>query len=283
MKGKEMLLGASKETISNGANTMMVYTGSPQNSRRKPIEEFRVNEATALLETKDIKPDDVVVHAPYILNLANTSNKELFSYSIEFLHAELSRTQTIGARQLILHPGSHVGAGYDAGIQNIVSGLNEVLHERNNVQICLEVMAGKGTECGRTFEELARMIEGVHNNSRLSVCLDTCHLHDGGYNVKDDFDDVLNNFDKVIGFDKLKVIHLNDSKNEKGSRKDRHENIGFGLIGFKSLHYVASHKQLKDIPKILETPFVNGKPLDKKEIAMLRKGVFNPKLVELSL
>ncbi|MER2071558.1 MAG: deoxyribonuclease IV, partial [Psychrobacillus sp.] len=199
---------------------------------------------------------------------------------------EVERTAAIGATQIVLHPGAHVGAGADAGIQKIIEGLNEVLSSDYPVQIALETMAGKGSECGKTFEELAQIFDGVKNNDRLSVCMDTCHIHDAGYDVVNDFDGVLNNFDHLVGIDRLKVLHINDSKNICGAAKDRHENIGFGEIGFEALQYVVHHPQLINIPKILETPFVGVDAKSKKapykmEIEMLRSKTFDPNALEL--
>lgn len=164
--------------------------------------------------------------------------------------------------------------------------MNEVLEKDDKVQIALETMAGKGSEIGRTFEEIAQIIEGVTHNDKLSVCFDTCHVHDAGYDIVNDFDGVLEQFDKIIGVDRIKVVHVNDSKNERGAHKDRHENIGFGHIGFDALHYIIHHPQLATLPKILETPYVG---LDKKskkapykfEIEMIRNGSFNPELQEI--
>ncbi len=198
---------------------------------------------------------------------------------------EIDRTSAIGAEQIVLHPGSHVGQGADKGIPKIIEGLNEVLDPNQNVQIALETMAGKGSEIGRTFDELAAIMDGVTHNEKLSVCLDTCHIHDAGYDVVHDFDGVLDEFDRIIGLDRLKVVHVNDSKNEQGAQKDRHENIGFGHIGFEGLHHVITHPQLEELPKILETPFVgedkkNKKPPYKFEIDMIRDGSFDSGLKE---
>lgn len=228
---------------------------------------------------------DIVVHAPYIINIGNTANPSTFELGVNFLRSEIDRTEAIGAKQIVLHPGAHVGAGSEAGIKKIVEGLNEVLNGEENVQIALETMAGKGSECGRSFEELAMIIEGVNYNNHLSVCFDTCHTHDAGYDIVNDFDGVLEEFDKVIGLNRLKVLHINDSKNERGMRKDRHANIGFGHIGFSALNYIVHHPQLKDIPKILETPYVgedknNKKAPYKHEIDMLRSREFNENLLE---
>ncbi|MEK4246000.1 deoxyribonuclease IV [Psychrobacillus sp. FSL K6-2684] len=284
MSGKEMLLASSKEAASYGANTFMIYTGAPQNTRRKPIEELNIE--AGLLHMKENGIFNIVVHAPYIINLGNTTKPETFALGVEFLQKEVERTAAIGATQIVLHPGAHVGAGAEAGIQKIIEGLNEVLTTEHPVQIALETMAGKGSECGRTFEELAQIFDGVTNNHRLSVCMDTCHIHDAGYDVVNDFDGVLNQFDKLIGIDRLKVLHINDSKNVCGAAKDRHENIGFGEIGFEALQYVVHHPQLTEIPKILETPFVGVDAKSKKapykmEIEMLRSKLFDPKALEL--
>ena len=232
MSGKKMLLGAAEEAASYGASTFMIYTGAPQNTRRKSIEEMNIEQGTAYMKAHGLS--NIVVHAPYIINLGNTIKPENFSFGIEFLRAEILRAQALGATQITMHPGAHVGAGVEAGLARIIEGLNEVLTKEQIPQIALETMAGKGTELGRNFEELATIIDGVKLNEKLSVTLDTCHIHDAGYNVKEDFDGVLAEFDQVIGLDRLKVIHVNDSKNIQGARKDRHANIGFGEIGFEA-------------------------------------------------
>lgn len=283
MNGKKMLLGASEEAVSYGANTFMVYTGAPQNTRRKPIEELNIEAGLEHMKQNGIK--EIVVHAPYIINIGNTENPATFELGVNFLRSEIERTAAIGAKQIVLHPGAHVGAGAEKGIQKIIEGLNEVLTKEQNVQIALETMAGKGSECGRSFEELAEIINGVTHNEKLSVCFDTCHTHDAGYNIVDDFDGVLEEFDRIIGIDRIKVLHLNDSKNDRGARKDRHENIGFGKIGFDALNYVIHHPQLEQVPKILETPYVgedknNQKPPYRFEIAMLKEKTFDNGLLE---
>lgn len=283
MSGKEMLLGSSKEAASYGANTFMIYTGAPQNTRRKPIEELNIDAGIAHMKENGMS--NIVVHAPYIINLGNTTKPETFALGVEFLQKEIERTAHIGATQIVLHPGAHVGAGVEAGIARIVEGLNEVLTTDWPVQIALETMAGKGSECGRTFNELAQIIDGVVNNHRLSICMDTCHIHDAGYNIVEDFDGVLNEFDKIIGIDRLKVLHINDSKNVCGAAKDRHENIGFGEIGFDALQYIVHHPQLMEIPKILETPFVGADAKSKEapykhEIEMLRSKQFNAEAID---
>ncbi len=283
MSGKNMLLGSSEEAVSYGATAMMIYTGAPQNTRRKAIEELNIEAGIHHMEQSGI--EDLVVHAPYIINLGNTTKPETFELAVSFMQSEIERTAALNAKQIVLHPGAHVGAGVEKGIARIVEGLNEVLTKEHDVQIALETMAGKGSEIGRTFEELAMIIDGVEQNDRLSICLDTCHVHDAGYDVVNNFDQVLDDFNKVIGLDRLKVIHVNDSKNEKGAHKDRHENIGFGYIGFEALRYIVHHPQLSHLPKILETPYVgedkkNKKPPYKFEINMLKGDDFQPDLKE---
>lgn len=283
MSGKKMLEGSAEEAHKFGESTFMIYTGAPQNTRRKSIEDLNITKGHEAMEKYGLS--NIVVHAPYIINIANTTKPEVFELGVNFLQNEIERTQAIGAKDIVLHPGSHVGAGAEVGIKKIIDGLNEVLTNDNNVRIALETMAGKGSEVGRTFEEIAQIIDGVTHNERLSICFDTCHTHDTGYNIKDDFDGVLNEFNKIIGVDRIKVVHVNDSKNEQGAHKDRHENIGFGHIGFDALNYVVHHDTFKDIPKILETPYVgedkkNKKPPYKHEIEMLKSQTFDPNLKE---
>ncbi|MGX7131521.1 deoxyribonuclease IV [Enterococcus songbeiensis] len=282
MSGKKMLLGAAEEAAGYQATTFMIYTGAPQNTRRKPIEELNIEAGQAFM--KEYSLSNIVVHAPYIINLGNTIKPQNFGFAVDFLHTEIQRAQALGATQITLHPGAHVGAGVDAGLKQIIKGLNEILEKDQIPQIALETMAGKGTELGRTFEELAVIFDGVTLNEKLSVTLDTCHTNDAGYNVKEDFDGVLEEFDKIIGLERLKVIHVNDSKNPRGSHKDRHANIGFGTIGFDALNAIVHHEKLKDLPKILETPYVGEDKKNKKapygfEIAMLRKQTFDPNLL----
>ena len=281
MNGKKMLEGSAEEAQKFGESTFMIYTGAPQNTRRKPIEELNIEKGHEVMKAHGLS--NIVVHAPYIINIANTVKPHVFELGVEFLQSEIERTQALGAKDIVLHPGAHVGEGTDAGIKKIIEGLNEVLTNDNDVRIALETMAGKGSEIGRNFEEIARIIDGVDNNERLSVCFDTCHTHDAGYNVKEDFDGVLNEFDKIIGVDRIKVVHVNDSKNDIGAHKDRHENIGFGYIGFDALNYIVHHDTFKEIPKILETPYVgedkkNKKPPYKLEIEMLKQQQFDPDL-----
>ncbi|KXH87423.1 deoxyribonuclease IV [Sporosarcina sp. HYO08] len=283
MSGKKMLLGSSEEASAYGATTFMIYTGAPQNTRRRPIEELNID--AGQMHMKENGLSNIVVHAPYIINIANTIKPETFELGVNFLQKEIERTAALGADQIVLHPGAHVGGGVDKGIAKIVEGLNEVLSQDANVRIALETMAGKGTECGRSFDEIAKIIDGVTHNERLSVCFDTCHVHDAGYDIVNDFDGVLNEFDKLIGKDRISVLHINDSKNERGAGKDRHENIGFGHIGFDPLAYIVHHPEFEDIPKILETPFVGDDPKNKKapykfEIEMFKAKEFQPDMVE---
>ena len=282
MSGKKMLQGSVETAASYGANTFMIYTGAPQNTRRKDINELNIEAGQE--EMKALGLENFVVHAPYIINIANTVKDYVFELGVDFLQEEIVRTEALGANQIVLHPGSHVGAGSDAGIKQIIKGLNEVLTNDHKVDIALETMAGKGSEIGRTFEELHAIIEGVTHNERLSVTFDTCHVHDAGYDIKNDFDGVLNEFDKIIGIERIKVLHINDSKNERGAHKDRHENFGFGHIGFDALSYIVNHEEFKDIPKILETPFVgpdkkNRNAPYKYEIDMIKSGTFDPNLL----
>lgn len=275
MKGKEMFLGSVKEALSYGANTFMVYTGAPQNTRRKDISELNIEAAKELMEKENMYP--FVVHAPYIINLANTIKPETFQLAVEFLSVEIERTAAMGSSILVLHPGSHVGAGEEAGIKQIVNGLNQVLTPDTPVTIALETMAGKGTELGRTFEQLRAIYDGVTCSDKLRVCFDTCHVNDAGYDIVNHYKEVKQQFDEILGLDQIAVIHLNDSKNPLGAAKDRHENIGKGSIGFAALKRIADDPDFANVPKILETPYIkpdteDGKPYPpyKDEIAALQ-------------
>lgn len=281
MSGKEMLLGSAKEAVSYGADTFMFYTGAPQNTRRKEISELNIEPAWDYM--KDHGIEEIIVHAPYIINLGNSIKPETFSLATEFLVKEIERTVSCRSHILILHPGAHVGAGAEAGIAQIVKGLNEVLTADTDCCIALETMAGKGSEIGRTFEELARIYEGVKYNAKLRVCFDTCHTSDSGYDIVGHFDDVIDEFDRIIGKDQIAVFHINDSKNPRGAQKDRHENLGFGNLGFDALNYIVHHPDFENVPKILETPWIPSEANPKKsyapykyEIEMLRSGKFDP-------
>lgn len=279
-KKDTQLLGSLKEALSYNANTFMFYTGAPQNTKRNNIEDGLTLEALNIMKEKNMDYSKVIVHAPYIINLCNENN---FEFSVNFLTEELERVNQLGIKYLVLHPGSHVGLGVEQGVANIVKGINEVLEnikDSNNVIILLETMAGKGSEIGKTIEETKQIIEGIKDKKHIGVCLDTCHLNDAGYDMSK-FDEYLDLFEKEIGIDKIGCIHINDSKNDINSHKDRHENIGFGTIGFDNLISIIYNDRIKDIPKILETPYVDKKyPPYKYEIEMIRNKKFDNKLLE---
>jgi len=281
---KDQLLGSVKEAVSYGSNTFMFYTGAPQNTRRGEINDFVTLEAYKLMKENNIELDKVIVHAPYIVNLANPDNME---FSIDFLTNEVERCNLLGMKYLVLHPGSSVNVSREEGIANIIKGLNAILTNNNNICICLETMAGKGNELGRNFLELKEIIDGVNFKDSIGVCMDTCHLFDSGIDITD-FDKVLDDFDKQIGLNYLKCIHINDSKNIFSSHKDRHENIGYGNIGFDILIKIIYNERIKNIPKILETPYVGKTDDDKEriyppykyEIEMIRNKKFDTNLLE---
>ena len=254
MSGKDMFLNSVREAAGYEANTFMLYTGAPQNTRRKPVEELNIDAGWEAMHQYGM--EEFVVHAPYIINLANTVKPETFQLAVDFLTLEVQRTAAMKSQILILHPGAHVGAGVEAGTAQIIKGLNEVLIESEGCYIALETMAGKGSEIGRTFEELAAIYDGVCHPERLRVCFDTCHTHDAGYDIINDFDGVIEQFDRILGKDQIAVFHINDSKNPCGSHKDRHANIGQGEIGFDALHTIVHHPDFENIPKILETPYL---------------------------
>lgn len=280
------LVGSVLEALSYGANTFMLYTGAPQNTVRGPIDKKLVEKAHKLMEENNINPNNVIVHAPYIINLAS-GDADKFNFAVTFLKQELKRTEQMGFNKIVLHPGSHVGIGTENGISNIISGLNLIVNKDTKVNICLETMAGKGTELGRNFEEIKQIIDGVTDNASIKVCLDTCHINDAGYDLSN-FDEVLSLFDKIIGLDRLACLHINDSKNEIAMHKDRHANIGFGTLGFDNLMSVIYNEKLKGLPKILETPYVTENddskarafPPYKFEIEMIKNKKLNPNLIE---
>ena len=275
-KKDTQLVGSVEETMGYGANTFMFYTGAPQNTSRVPINDELTLKGLELMKKNNIDIKNVVVHAPYIINLANSNN---FDFNVRFLKEEIERVESIGVDKLVLHPGSHVGLGVELGIKNIIDSLNMVLKENTKVTICLETMAGKGSEIGKSFEEIKAIIDGVELKDKIGVCMDTCHLNDAGYDLTD-FDSILDSFDKIVGLKYLKVIHINDSKNERSAHKDRHDNIGIGHIGFDNLIKIIYHDKLKGIPKILETPYVEQNPPYKYEIEMIRNKKFNNNLIE---
>ncbi len=279
MSGKDMMLGSVKEAVSYGANTFMLYTGAPQNTRRKKIEELNIEAAKQCMKENGI--ENFVVHAPYIINLANTVKQETFDIAVEFLAVELERTAAMGAHVLVLHPGAHVGAGEEAGIAQIIKGLDMVMTADMPVYIALETMAGKGSEIGKTFEELKSIYDGVKYPEKLRVCFDTCHVNDAGYDLVGDYEGVMQKFDEILGLDQIAVFHINDSKNPLGAHKDRHENLGKGSIGFDTLYKVVSDSRFENIPKILETPWIKDEQNEKKsyppykeEIQQLQSGEY---------
>ena len=275
MSGREMMLGSVKEALSYNADTFMLYTGAPQNTKRKDISELNIESAWECMRTHGI--EDFVVHAPYIINLANTVNPATYEIAVQFLALEIERTAAMGSHIRIVHPGAHVGAGVDAGIDRIAQGINEVLTKDTDCFIALETMAGKGSEIGRSFEELAAIYDKVIYNDKLRVCMDTCHLNDAGYDIVQDFDGVIDRFDSLLGKDQIALFHINDSKNERGAAKDRHANIGEGTIGTDALRHIVHHPDFIHLPKILETPYIPSPenpnktvPPYKEEIALLR-------------
>lgn len=283
-KNNNQLVGSTREAIGYGANTFMFYTGAPQNTIRGEINNELTKEAQKLMEDNNIDINNVIVHAPYIVNLANMNN---FNFSVSFLKEEVKRCSTLGIKYMVLHPGSAVNVSRIEAIENISKGLNLILDNDYDVKILLETMAGKGNEIGKDFNELKQIIDKVENKDRMGVCIDTCHLNDAGYDMNN-FDNVLDIFDSIIGIDKIGCIHINDSMNVINSHKDRHENIGFGTIGFDNLINVIYNKRLEDVPKILETPYVTKDELSKEkiyppykyEIAMIKNKVFDEKLKE---
>ncbi len=283
-KSNNQLVGSTREAIGYGANTFMFYTGAPQNTVRGKINNELTKEAQKLMEDNNIDINNVIVHAPYIVNLANMNN---FNFSVSFLKEEVKRCSTLGIKYMVLHPGSAVNVSRIEAIENISKGLNLILDNDYDVKILLETMAGKGNEIGKDFNELKQIIDKVENKDRIGVCIDTCHLNDAGYDMNN-FDNVLDIFDSIIGIDKIGCIHINDSMNVINSHKDRHENIGFGTIGFDNLINVIYNKRLEDVPKILETPYVTKDELSKEkiyppykyEIAMIKNKVFDEKLKE---
>lgn len=283
-KNNSQLLGSVKEALNYKANTFMFYTGAPQNTNRGVIEDSLTLEAYKLMKDNNIDLEKIIVHAPYIVNLANFNN---FDFSVSFLINEVERCSTLGVKYLVLHPGSAVNCSREEAINNISKGLNLILDNEYDVTILLETMAGKGNEIGRSFEELKSIIDKVKFKDKIGVCIDTCHLNDAGYDISN-FDSFLDDFDKIIGIDKIGCVHVNDSKNPIGSKKDRHENIGFGYIGFDSLINVIYNKRLESVPKILETPFISSKEGEKDrcyapykfEIDMIKNKKFNKNLHE---
>ncbi len=282
-KSDKQLLGSVNEALSYGENTFMFYTGAPQNTIRSNINDNLTNKALEVMKENNINIDNVIVHAPYIVNLAKEDN----DFAISFLKQEIKRCSMLHIKYMVLHPGSSVSITKEEGINNIINALNIILDNEYDVTICLETMAGKGNEVGSNLLEIKNIINKIKYQNKIGVCLDTCHLNDAGYDISN-FDSILDEIDKLIGIDKIKCIHINDSKNILGSKKDRHENIGLGSIGFNNLINVIYNKRISNIPKILETPYVtinnNSKdkiyPPYKQEIDMIKNKSFDNNLLD---
>ena len=253
---KEQLLGSVKEAISYGSNTFMFYTGGRQSTIRTGINDDLTYQAYKLMLENNINSENVIVHSPYIINLANKSDERKYEFYIDFFIDEIKRVKQLGFNRIVLHPGSAVNCTKEEGINNIINALNKVISNTKDVIILLETMAGKGNEIGSKLEEIKQIIDNIKDNNRVGVCLDTCHLNDSGIDLNH-FEEYLDQFDKEIGINKIKCVHVNDSYNEISSHKDRHQNIGYGTIGFKTLLNVVYSKRLEGIPFILETPWVN--------------------------
>lgn len=253
-KAPGYLVDSVKESLSYGSNTMMVYTGPPQNTLRKEIEKSNVEEAHKLMKENGMFPEKVIVHAPYIINLASPK-EDTYELAVSFLTKELKRVEQFGFKYLVLHPGSRLDLDLEVGIKKIIDGINKAfMSVKNDVIICLETMAGKGSEVGSRFEEIKAIIDGVDDKSRIGVCLDTCHVWESGIDITDP-SKTLKLFDEKIGLNYLYAIHLNGSKNLIGAHKDRHENIGYGPIPFQTILDWCYCKEIEEIPKILETPY----------------------------
>ena len=274
---KDGLFTSVKEAVSYKANTFMFYTGAPQNSIRKPINKDSTLKAHNLMMENNIDINNVICHAPYIINLANTLKPDAYEFSKLFLKDEIKRCEELGIKYIVVHPGNGLKLTKEEALNNISDALNEVLKNDNDVMVLLETMAGKGTECGINIEELKYILDHVIYQNKIGICLDTCHLNDSGVDLKF-FDDYLDNFDKIIGISKIRCVHVNDSYNEISSHKDRHANIGYGTIGFDVLNKIVHHEKLKDVPKILETPYIEEMPPYKFEIEMFKNNSFNPNL-----
>lgn len=279
-KSSEQLLGSVKEAIGYDSTCFMFYTGAPQNTKRCKLDYGLTLKAVNLLHENNISLKNLVIHAPYIINLANNLNKDKYLFSINFLSEEINRANMLGIKRVVLHPGCFTSLSLDDGINNIINALNLVIKPNLDVSICLETMAGKGTEVGFKLEHIKKIIDGVKYNDKLKVCLDTCHLNDAGYDMSN-FDKFLDDFDNIIGIEKIGCVHVNDSLNVLSSKKDRHANIGYGTIGFDSLIKIIYNDRLENVPKILETPYINKSyPPYKFEIEMIRKKMFNKNLYE---
>lgn len=267
------LIGVVQTAIENDANVFMFYTGSNQSTLRFPIDKNLTDKAHQIMLEHNIDREKCIIHAPFIINLANNSDERKYQFYIDFLKQEIDRCIALGINNLVLHPGSHVKVAKEEALLSVSNGLNEALKENQNIKILIEFMSGKGTEVGSTIDELKTILENVIYKDKVYICLDTCHINDAGYDLNN-FDEFLNEFDQKIGIDKIKCIHINDSKNNLGTHKDRHENIGYGTIGFQTLINIIYNKRLEDVPKILETPFINDQSPYKTEIKIIREKKF---------
>lgn len=275
---EEQLLGCVKQALSYGANTFMFYTGAPQNTIRKEIDDNLTNKAIKLMNDNGMDINNIVCHAPYIINLANKEKEEAWQFSINFLKQEIKRISKMHIGYIVVHPGNSLKMDRNTALINIAEALNLVIDSDTKPMILIETMAGKGTECGINMTEIKTILNHIKLKDKVGVCLDTCHLNDSGVDIAK-MDAYLTEFDEEIGLDKVKCIHINDSKNELGSHKDRHANIGYGTIGFDNLINVIYCEKLKNVPKILETPWVGDYAPYKIEIAMIKNKTFNPNLV----
>ena len=275
--GKDQLLGSAKMAASYGANTFMFYTGAPQNTIRADINADLIDKAKDFMQENNIDINNVICHAPYIINLANKEKVESWNFSIAFLKNEISRITKMGINYIVVHPGNALKLDKMEALANISEAINYIIDEDTLPMILLETMAGKGSECGINLYELKEIYNNINLKDKVGFCLDTCHLNDSGVDIAK-FDDYLIEFDNEIGIDKIKCIHINDSKNIIGAHKDRHANIGYGTIGFDNLINVIYNPKLKDVPKILETPYINDYPPYKFEIDMIVSKKFNANL-----
>lgn len=275
--GKDQLLASAQTAVSFGANTFMFYTGAPQNTIRAELKRDITEKAWEYMKENNIDINNVICHAPYIINLANKEKIESWNFSISFLKNEIKRITEMGVNYIVVHPGNALKLDREEALANIALALNYIIDEDTKPMILLETMAGKGSECGINIYELKSILDKVNLKDKVGICLDTCHLNDSGVDIAK-FDEYLSVFDSEIGLDKVKCVHVNDSKNVIGSKKDRHANIGFGTIGFDNLLNVIYNPKLKDVPKILETPYIGEFPPYKFEIDMIESKKFNPSL-----
>ena len=280
-KGYEAM---GKQEVALGGDTFAFFTRNPRGGSAKEIKDEDVQRLLTLMKDHSFGP--LVAHAPYTMNVC-AAKEDIRKFSVEMLKDDIRRMEYLPGAFYNFHPGSHVGQGSEAGIELIAAALNECISSTQSVTILLETMAGKGSEVGRSFEELKEIMDRVSCKEKLCVCFDTCHTSDSGYDIIHHFDDVIEEFDRIIGKDQIAVFHINDSKNVPGAAKDRHENIGFGHIGFEAINYIVHHADFRDVPKILETPYIPSVENPKKsyapykyEIEMLRAGKFDPDMKE---